>query len=208
MDNIRPIGPPVDNGSDSLREKLKINLADMKDSYSKSIIIKVGDQATQMNKNIEAVLTKRAWEKAAEIEMLLTSTAKDSASHLVALPTFVRISTSLLKLAVLIASTRQEPNKDYKIEVVENDIVHAAFYIQKWGVHTVHMIKNSGKSFTERTLDRILKSIRQYPGITRSEVMRRNHLTSQEAFQIFNTLEERGLVNFQADGRGKKLYPL
>jgi ribosomal protein S25 len=120
----------------------------------------------------------------------------------------VRMSTSLLKLAVLIAATKQEPNQKYEIMVQEEDIIHAAKYVQRWGVHSAHMIGNTGKTFTERTIDKILKCIRDYPGITRSDVMRRHHLTSQEANMLFTTLDDRGLITFQKEGRGHRVYPV
>jgi hypothetical protein len=209
MQRVRPMGPPPsDSKHASRRDDLKIRLADLKELYTQSVLIKVGTQTTEMAKNIEAILTPEAWQRIASIETTLTLVANQSANPLITLPTFVRMSTSLLKLAMLIASTRQEPNADYKITVEERDIIHSAKYVQRWGVHTAHMLGNTGKTFTERSIDKILRCVREHPGITRSDVMRRHHLTSQEANLLFNTLDDRGLISFQKEGRGHRIFPI
>ena len=208
MDRVRPMGPPpTDTKHAARREDLRIRLADLKELYTNSVMMKIGSQTTEMQRDIEAKLTPEAWERIAKIETTLTIVANGSANPLITLPTFVRLSTSLLKLAMLIAATRNEP-VDYEITVNENDIIHAAMYVQRWGVHTAHMLGNTGKTFTERTIDKVLKCVRENPGITRSDVMRRHHFTTQDANMMFNTLVDRGLVTMTKEGRGHRLYPI
>jgi DNA-binding TFAR19-related protein (PDSD5 family) len=209
MERVRPMGPPSsDTKHAQRREDLRIRLADLKELYSRTVMFKVGSQTTQIDKNIEAILTPEAWERVAQIETTLTHIANESVNPLITLPTFVRLSTSLLKLGILIAASRQEPGGDYKIKVEERDIIHSAKYVQRWGVHTAHMLGNTGKTFTERTIDKILRCVREYPGITRSDVMRRHHLTSQEGNLLFSTLDDRGLITMSKEGRGYRVYPV
>lgn len=209
LDAIRPLGPPpTDSKHGSRREQLRIQLADLHEVYAQQVQVKIGGQTTSMPKNIEAVPTKGAWERLAAIETLLTRTANESTASLIALPTFVRISTSLLKLATLISATRQEPSKNYQIAIEERDVISAGKFIQKWGQNSAHMIGNTGKTFTERSLDKILKCVREHPGITRSDVMRRHHLTSQEANMLFTTLDDRGVITMTRQGRGFCVYPV
>jgi hypothetical protein len=208
MDRVRPMGPPSsDTKHASRREDLRIRLADLKELYTNTVMVKIGSQSTDMQRDVEAKLTPEAWERIAAIETTLTLVANQSANPLITLPTFVRISTSLLKLAMLIAASRQEPT-DYEITVTERDIIHSAKYIQRWGVHTAHMLGNTGKTFTERTLDKVLRCIRENPGITKSDVMRRHHFTSQEGNVMFSTLVDRGLISMNKSGRGSVIFPI
>jgi hypothetical protein len=199
--------PPTDTKHAARREDLRIRLADLKELYTNSVMVKIGTQATEIQRDVEAKLTPEAWERIATIETTLTLVANNSANPLIALPTFVRLSTSLLKLAMLISSSRQQP-ANYEITVTEQDIIHAAKYIQRWGVHTAHMLGNTGKTFTERTLDKVLKCIRDYPGITRTDVMRRHHFVSHEGNVMFTTLVDRGLITMSKEGRGHRLFPI
>ena len=208
MDRVRPMGPPPTDTKHAIRrEDLRIRLADLKELYTNTVMVKIGSQSTDMQRDIEAKLTPEAWERIAKIETTLTLVANESANPLIALPTFVRLSTSLLKLAMLICATRQEP-VNYEITVTEQDIIHSAKYIQRWGVHTAHMLGNTGKTFTERTIDKVLKCVRENPGITKSDVMRRHHFTSQDANMMFNTLVDRGLITMTKEGRGHRLHPI
>jgi ribosomal protein S25 len=168
---------------------------------------KILGQEAQVNKEVEAVLTNEAWQKMQSIEQRLVRSANDSNLSLIALPTFTRMSTSLLKLAILFAASRQEPI-DFKITVELKDILEAADYITRWAPYTLHMMNNAGTTNSERTIQRILKSVREHPGTSRSDVMRRHHLQSMPAKQIFATLEERGLIRSEQSGRGIRLWPV
>jgi len=208
MERVRPMGPPPTDTKHAIRrEDLRIRLADLKELYTNTVMVKIGSQSTDMQRDVEAKLTPEAWERIAVIETRLTLVANNSSNPLITLPTFVRISTSLLKLAMLIAASRQEP-VNYEITVTERDIIHSGKYIQRWGVHTAHMLGNTGKTFTERTLDKVLRCIRENPGITKSDVMRRHHFTSQEGNVMFSTLVDRGLISMNKSGRGSVIFPI
>jgi ribosomal protein S25 len=164
-----------------------------------------GEDAT-VSKEVEVVLTEDAWDKMREIEKNLVYSANASNSSRIALPTFTRMSTSLLKLAMLYAASRQEP-VNFEITVELRDILQAAFYVSKWAPHTIHMMTNIGKTNSERQIQKVLRAVRTHPGITRAECMRRHHLQAMPAKHIFSTLEERGLISLKQEGRGYTLWP-
>ena len=208
IDNIRWIGPAVQKTTTDPRTALRTELQDMIAEYRVQIIsTKILGQDAEISKEVEVVLTEDAWDKMRAIEKTLVITANESAMAEIALPTFTRLSTSLLKMAMLYAAIRQEP-KDFKVQVELHDILKAAKYVMNWAPFTIHMMSNVGTSASERMIQRVLRSVRAHPGMTRAECMRRHHLQSMPAKLIFSTLEERGLIITKQAGRGYKLWPV
>jgi ribosomal protein S25 len=208
LDNLRWIGPPSHNGVVVPRDAIKKRLEEMVEHYKVQILTtKILGQEAEVSKEVEVNLSQTAWEKMQEIEQKLVYTANESNMSLIALPTFTRLSTSLLKLSMLFAASRQEPI-NFKIMVELKDILQAADFITKWSPYTIHMMSNVGTTTSERLIQKILKSIREHPGTTRAKIMSSHHLQSMPAKQIFSTLEERGLIRSESVGRGYKLWPV
>lgn len=208
IETLRWIGPPTHTNSTNPRDKISSYLKDMLSTYQVQVVAtKILGQEATISKEIEVVLSDDAWNKMREIEQLLVRTANASSLAMVALPTFTRLSTSLLKMAILYAASRQEP-KDFQIEVGLKDVLQAASFIQNWAPHTIHMMSNIGSTQSERLIQKVLRSVRTHPGLTRAECMRRHHLQSIPAKSVFGTLEERGLIVSKQSGRGYKLYPV
>lgn len=208
IENIQWMGPPISKNGRSERSIIKDELMTIVDAYQVQVIdAKIFGQDAKLSKEVEVELTDEAWARMQEIEKVLTLTANESSKSTVALPTFTRMATSLLKLSILIAATRQEP-RDFVITTELRDVLKAASFIQRWAPHSVHMMNNVGTTTSERLIQKVLKMIRSTPGITRAEVMRRNHLQSQPARIVFDTLIERGLITQKVAGRGYKLWPV
>lgn len=209
MNKVQWIGPPTHRGSTNPRDKIKHTLGDMVEIYGANIIKSMlyGQEVTK-TREIEVDMTDEAWAKMMEIEQKLVYAANSSNLSLVALPTFTRLSTSLLKLAMLITCSRKEPTRDDAIVTIElKDLLHAASFIQRWSVYTVDLMSNVGKTTSERDLQRVLTVIRDKPGLTRAELMRRFHMQSLQAKITFQTLEERGQIRVTQAGRGFRIYP-
>jgi len=207
--NVRWMGPPSTVSQDrEMKDTLHSDLKEIISHYQVQVIEqKIFGVDAQISKEVEATLTDAAWGKIQEIEKLLVTTANESAQSNVALPTFSRIAISLLKFSTLLAAIRQEP-KDFIVKVELHDVLKAAHYIERWAPHSVHMMANVGTTTSERLIQGVLRMIRNTPGITRAEVMRRRHLQSVPAKIVFSTLEERGLITIKQAGRGYKLWPV
>lgn len=208
INQVRWMGPPSRATADrDIREKLKSDLRAIVGQYQVQVVnAKIFGEDAVLSKDIEAILTDDAWEKMQSIEQLLVNTAHESSRSAIALPTFSRMAMSLLKLSILFAAIRQEPD-DFQITAEKRDVLKAAYYIQKWAPHSVHMMMNVGTTTSERLIQRVLKMVRGTPGITRAEVMRRCHLQSVTAKVVFGTLEERGLITLKQKGRGLQIWP-
>jgi len=172
--------------------------------YNDSVVIEVLGQQVETNKEVKAELTADAWETYGDIEFKMVSVASESEISMLALPTFERMSRSLLKLSVLLAAARAEV-KDNTITATKHDVEVAAFYVQKWGNHAIDLIRNAGTGATERSIQKILRTIQKHPDSTRSKVMQAHNLTKREADEILGTLEDRGMIMSTREGRGVRL---
>jgi Protein of unknown function (DUF3987) len=206
MSRVRPTGPAsVSNLAQ--REQLRQRFADIHRTYNKSSIATVGGQEVILDVPVEVTMTDKAWERYSTIELLMAQTASESAEASRALPTFERLSRSLLKMAMLVAAARQEP-EDGSIEVGLIDILAAARYVQCWGPSSIDLINSVGQTQSQQKLGQILAGITRYPGITRSQLMRHFHLTKREADDIESTLLDRQQIAIVQSGRSKRYTAL
>jgi hypothetical protein len=202
LTRIRRTGPKSHSTGDR-RDSILRRIANLHETHNRVVDINIGGQTTKIASTSEAVLTDDAWQRYGDIEELMVHRAHESPLAMLALPTFERLSRSLLKMSTLLAAAETEPT-DGKFAVEEKHIIHAAHYIQDWGRYTVDLVQNSGKGTTERVLDKIHRTIQNKPDIARSELMQRHHLTSRETTDIMNTLIDRGLVTARKEGKGTR----
>lgn len=208
QDSMRPTGPPTELGIKK-RAALVEKLADLYQLYACEVSGKIGGETFSHMPEISAILTQTAWDKYQSIEKVMTLAGYNSPLRDTALPTFTRLKDSMLKLAIILASVRQLPrtgvvgsNDGLAIEVTEGDIIDAAWYVQKWGVHSVDLVLNAGKSVREKIFSRVHNKIKNTPGVLRSTIMQHLHLDKKEADNILFTLEERGMIRKEQRGRG------
>jgi len=198
---IRRTGPPT---TESVEQKQAIysKLQTLYKSYAVPSEVQILDQEAFVSVNAEAILAPDAWELYGDIEANLVDVAARSSKSDVALPTFDRLSKSLLKMAVLLAASRQEPEGSY-LEVSKDDVLHAAKYVQDWGHYSIEIISSVGRTVMIRTLERVLRTIERTPHITRGEIMRLTNLSKREMNEIEETLEERGQIRVEKAHGGK-----
>lgn len=204
LNKLRRTGPATEIGVER-KASLVAELANLYELYAGNVITKIGGQAVAMPARITAHMTDGAWSLYGDIEDLLVKSASESSIPQLALPTFERMSRSLLKMATIIGAERQVP-KDETIVIEEKDVTTAAHYIQRWGVYSIETIMNAGKKMSERTLDKIVEMIQGHPGVLRSTIMQQRHLTKREADDILGTLEDRMLIRKEQQGRGARYY--
>jgi len=207
LTRIRRTGPPTQVTSDR-KDRIVERLANLYEIYNAEVEVNVGSQAFPIKSKIEAELTQDAWDFFGDKEEQLVKAAAESAIQMLALPTLQRLAFSMLKMAMLIAASRRQPTESNKIEVNLDDVKQAAYYIQKWGKHTVDLISGSGKSASEKLLDKVIHFVKERPGVTQGQVMQRFHLTSREWKEARDTLVDRGLVDLHKVKNGYHLYPL
>lgn len=203
---IRRTGPNIVELSDQ-RDVLQRRITDLYERFNRSGVIRIGGQEVDVPQYTFATLSEDAWARYGDIESTMVETAHKSSMSMMALPTFERLSRSLLKMALLLAAAdNSNPTGVQQELVVEaKHISKAASYVQRWGNYTIELVMATGKTNDERTLDKILHTITKHPGILRGQVMRLHALTSKQATDILTTLEDRGHITMEKAGRGHKL---
>lgn len=206
LSKIRRTGPAKATLVDK-RVEISQALHRLYDSYNQTgSFILAGTKVKDVPTQIEAMLTEDAWTRYGDIEEVMWRTANEAVISELALPTYERTSRSLLKMAMLVAAVRREP-EDGILEVYDEDVAIAAKYVQQWLPCTVELLTNSGRSTSQRILDNVLGAIRKEPGVLRGKVMQHYHLSRREMDEIQNTLEDRGQIRVEKKGKAVLLYP-
>lgn len=205
LDKLRRTGPPSEEGS-ARRAAIVATAADLYEHYATEVPTTIGGQQMYMPPRHTAELTQKAWNEYGRIEELMVQEAASSSIPDLALPTFERLSRSLLKMSLIFGAVRQTPKSGKPISISDNDVRNAAFYIQDWGRYSVDLVTNSGKKTSEKMLDKVVAQIRSKPGVLRSQMMQHFHLSKREADEIFQTLEDRMIIRKEQQGRGYRYY--
>lgn len=204
LTRMRLTGPPTQIGDDKRNSILEL-MREKHHIYTKFGTM-LGNKLTVPVKQ-EAHLDQDAWELFGDIEMRMAESADASGIATLAVPTFIRMTFSCLKLSVLLAAVRQEPTDENTIQVTRQDLVNAAAYIQKWGDYAVELLHNAGRTKSEHTLQKILRHIKRDPGITKSLLMQNHKLWARDIDNILETLLERGDIRVKKD-RGLRIWPM
>jgi len=201
VSKIKPLGPPTQKITLE-RGIISAELKEIYDHYNGVRLLHFAgaDAEIESKKEFDAYLTDDAWERYNKLEFKLVELGTQSALPDIYTPIGDRLSKSILKAAVLIASARQRDNDTVLVEL--QDILRAIKYGEQWRAYSQEIIENVGKSTTERKLDTILESIRKRgnEGASRSRIMRTFKLSSREAVAVFDTLVDRGIIEKKASG--------
>lgn len=202
IEDIRVTRPPKEEENHDARELLKNELMDMYLHYVRpTSITKDGKTIGQAPSVFEAVMTTAAWERYNIFEKLMMRTAEESGRDYL-MPMNVRLSTSTLKTAILIAASQQ---RQEGILIDEIDILHAIYYCQRWREYASEVVNGVGKTYDERLIDRIYTYLGNSSGITRAELMKAFQLDLKRADLIFGTMRARNLI-YQMDVSGQPRY--
>jgi hypothetical protein len=198
--NVRPLGPPEETNQEG-RDRILQELKDISRAHdhTEAITFKgkvVGVQSVP----VDAKMTERAWARYNEIEQTLTQLGVDSGEELrvTMVPMYVRLATSILKSAILLAAARC---LESEVVVEEMDIIRAAAYGDTWRRYAQDIIINVGKGPLEHKIELILHAIQKRRSFARSKLMQTYHLTAREMDDIERTLIARGLIAKGGEGR-------
>lgn len=197
VNRIKPLGPPTFETHEG-REVLVQRFRDLHAFYNPGLA------PGQLMPHIwNVTLTPDAWVRYNKFESDMTDIGVGSAMPDLMTPMMVRLCTSGLKAAVLLAATRCEG----EIVVTEHDLLKAFFYVDTWKTHAIAVVANAGKSPEEKIMERVFHMIDDAgnEGVMRSKIMQTYRLNAREAQSIFDTLEQRGMIK-REKGRGLKYY--
>jgi hypothetical protein len=196
---LKPLGPPTEKNLGK-RDKLLASFRELYDHYNQQQLIKIGDKEVATQRRWDAELTADAWVLYNRYEADMVAVSLESDRPDLMTPTMDRMAKTGLKMSVLVAAA-ESPGQE--VIVTEDHIKRAFYYVERWVVHTIDLMYNIGKTTSERTLDKILRTIKKHNGIQRSKVMQMHHLTARDADMIFATLEQRGQIERHKRGKGE-----
>ena len=200
INDVRVTQAPTIVNNEARRE-LAAQFANLWETYHKVERVEILGQKTDMTQMFEVILTQEAWDKYAEIEIKMIEAAGNTNFQMLSMPTFERLSRSLLKIACLLAAARQQPIEGL-VQCTLTDINNAAKYIQEWGNCSIDMLQNCEKSVAQRILDKILARITAQPGVLKGELMRNYSISARDMLEIERTLEQRGQILIVREGKG------
>jgi len=203
---LKPLGPKTEQTNYG-KEIILNEMRDLMDHYQQLTTIEVAKLGTKIEVPLihEVEMTDEAWFRynQLESEMLQVGIASEFRADVLT-PTYDRLSKSILKAAVLLAASR---TRDEQIVVELSDILRAIHYGEQWKIHADDVMSNIGKTTYERQIINIHKLIWRKPGLSRSQVMQHYHLNAKACTEIFETMEQRGLLSRSRTGKTEQLYP-
>ncbi len=198
---MKPLGPPTEVTSKE-RDNLVEYLLRLHSHYVADQIVTVNGKAVVKKKNFEAKLTPEAWQVYNLFEHQLLSGAINAYQREMLTPSVDRLAKSGLKAAVLLAAARK---MESEVVVEEIDILKAFSYVELWAEYMIDVLRNIGKSISERKISMIFDAIKKVNFTTRSQLMRTYHLTKYEADMVFDTLDQRGLITRVRVGKTERV---
>lgn len=192
---VQPMGPPIVRDL-SGREALLREMDSMYKYYSQT---KPVTRGVSMEQQVhEAELSPEAWQRFNQFEDTLMKAGIASERADILTPVYDRLGKSTLKCAVLLAAAE---NQGGPVVVTELDILHAISYARSWREYAIDIINGVGRSAAEGEIDKVLATIKAHPGIQRSSIMQKYHLTARTADAIFQTMEQRNLITAAKEGK-------
>lgn len=202
---LKPLGPPteIDIGN---REAIKQELLDIHAHYNPPMQTVVTPTAVTFptRKIWNAELTPDAWERYNKLEAQMLQAGVEHDHPEIMTPTYDRLSKSTLKASVLVAASRQRGPEGVTVELA--DLLKAIGYCERWREYVKEVMNNVGKGTVEKQLDTIFSAIQKREGVSRSVIMQNYHLSARDANQVFDTLEQRGLITRSKVGRTEMLF--
>lgn len=208
VERVQPLGPPTLRDTTG-RDSILSTMRDLKARFfnePRLMRTAEGRLVYEQPQSYNAELTPQAWQRYNDLERKMMQIALKSQQADILTPTYDRLCKSALKVSVLIAASRSDAG-DGTVIVTVDDLLVAIKYVEEWTGYTNEVINNVGVTQSEREFEKILLAVVRDPGISRSKIMQRYHLTARNADYIFATLEQRGQIDRQKQGGTERLFP-
>jgi hypothetical protein len=205
---FRPLGPPTEESTGE-QKQLVNKLSAYFNWFSRTEMEGAGILAEPVPAITNAKLSPEAWERYQQLETRMVEDGLSAEYPELCLPMYQRLTTSILKAAVLIASSRAVGKEEIRVEV--KDLLKAIYYGKQWRGWANEVLNNTGTSQQENKMSSILRLITREAtpaqGVPKSTIMRRHKLMSKDADNLLNTLMERELVRGVKKGNTWLFWP-
>lgn len=177
---------------DNLIEELK-TIIEMYRPVKPVLRVPNGDPGINLATPIEVELSEEAWTRLQEANRYLLHLADNHDSRDLLLPCTERLIVNVLKVAALIACSRQRPVVDGIVTMQYDDLLMSLYYARGWLDHLLRIVTRVGRDPFDARTYQVLEFITKQGegGCTRSAVTRQYRMSARDADEIFDTLLDR-----------------
>ena len=181
--------------SHAAKDSLIAELAKIYDLYTptKPMLTVPGPDLNFTPPVIEADLSEAAWNRLQEAQRYLLDLAENHDSRDLLLPCTERLIVNVLKVALLIAASRQRAVVDGTVTIEYDDLMMSLYYARSWLDHLLRIVTRIGRDPFDGMTQKILEFVTFAGdgGTTRGAIMRNFRMSSRDADDIIGTLLDR-----------------
>lgn len=159
----------------------------------KPVLRMAGQESVGRAPAIEIGLSDAAWGRLRTAQRYLLDVADGHDSSELLLPCTERLTVNVLKVASLIAASRQRDVVDGEMNIEYDDLMMALYYARGWLDHLLRIVSRVGRDPFDAKTHQILEFITKLGagGASRGAIMRNFRLSSRDTDDILNTLLDR-----------------
>lgn len=202
-EQVRPIGPPADDGEDLSRDKILSDLQGIVDFWipapKQTSITVAGITKTIVSPSEPQIMegTDDAWTRIRLLKQDAIEIGETTSTPELFTPVLDRLSNSIIKVAMLIAASRLSPALEY------TDVCQAIRYSREWIASSMDFATRVEEmpdiNPWERKAEKIITYIKARPDkkATRSDIMRKFHVRAKDIPDVETTLVGRGHIRIR-----------
>ena len=198
---------PADDRADDMFFDLVGELEQIRNTYDLNMSMKLnGERKHGTKEPFHVRPTTECFDRYNLLERAFLEDAKNSDNPATMVPMLIRLANSILKMGMLIAASRREPDDKDRVEMTEDDLLKAISFAEPLRTAVVQIATSIGTTVAEKLLNRVSAYIEQHGSVLRSRIMQRFRLGAKEMDALVDTLYQRGEINrSKVTGRGQML---
>jgi hypothetical protein len=159
----------------------------------KSVLRVAGQETVGSPPTIEVTLSDEAWGRLRDAQRYLLDVADGHDSRDLLLPCTERLIVNVLKVASLIAASRQREVVDGVMTIQYEDLMMSLYYARGWLDHLLRIVSRVGRDPFDGKTHQILEYVTKMGdgGASRSSIMRNFRLSQRDTDEILGTLVDR-----------------
>lgn len=170
----------------------------------RSVLRVAGQESLGSPPAIDVDLSDAAWSRLQLAQRYLLDVADGHDSRDLLLPCTERLIVNVLKVASLIAASRQRPVADGVMNIEYDDLMMSLYYARGWLDHLLRIVARVGRDPFDAKTHQVVEFVTRMGegGASRSAIMRNFRLSSRDTDEILGTLTDREEIVAHAPGRG------
>lgn len=191
LDLIGPAKDKVYEVKDALVDELR-EMTERLD-FTQTKIRVAGESTGTVRLPVRVGLSEAAWKRLQRAQRYLLDLADDHTDRDLLLPCTERLVVNVIKVASLIAASRQRELDGSTMQIELDDLMLALYYARGWLDHLLRIVSRIGRDPFDQETQKVLEFVTAAGegGMNRSAIMRQFRMSNRDADAIIGTLEER-----------------